>query len=95
MPVFSLNFVKEQLAIKAAIFDIDGTLVDSVDLHARAWQEAFRKYGHDIAFEAVRQQIGKGGAQLVIFLTPRCAPLATSKSTMIVPKYSRITTYLH
>ena len=24
----------------AAIFDIDGTLVDSVDLHAIAWQEA-------------------------------------------------------
>ena len=23
------------------IFDVDGTLVDSVDLHAKAWQEAF------------------------------------------------------
>jgi beta-phosphoglucomutase-like phosphatase (HAD superfamily) len=27
--------------IHAALFDIDGTLVDSVDLHAKAWQEAF------------------------------------------------------
>jgi beta-phosphoglucomutase-like phosphatase (HAD superfamily) len=26
--------------IKAVIFDIDGTLVDSVDFHARAWQDA-------------------------------------------------------
>ena len=26
--------------IKAVIFDIDGTLVDSVDLHAQAWKEA-------------------------------------------------------
>ena len=25
---------------RAAIFDIDGTLVDSVDLHASAWQAA-------------------------------------------------------
>ena len=25
---------------KAAIFDLDGTLLDSVDLHALAWQEA-------------------------------------------------------
>ena len=25
--------------IKAVIFDIDGTLFDSVDLHAKAWQE--------------------------------------------------------
>lgn len=57
--------------VKAVIFDIDGTLVDSVDLHAQAWQDAFRRYGHDVAFEDVRQQIGKGGDQLIpVFLTP-------------------------
>lgn len=49
----------------AAIFDIDGTLVDSVDLHARAWQEAFAHFGHDVSFEQARSQIGKGGDQLV------------------------------
>ena len=26
---------------KAVIFDVDGTLVDSVDLHAKAWQDGF------------------------------------------------------
>jgi HAD superfamily hydrolase (TIGR01549 family) len=51
--------------IKAVIFDIDGTLVDSVDLHARAWQEAFRHFGKEIPFEQVRHQIGKGGDQLM------------------------------
>jgi HAD superfamily hydrolase (TIGR01549 family) len=51
--------------IKAVIFDIDGTLVDSVDLHARAWQEAFRHFGRDIPYEQVRHQIGKGGDQLM------------------------------
>jgi beta-phosphoglucomutase-like phosphatase (HAD superfamily) len=25
--------------VKAVIFDIDGTLIDSVDLHAQAWHE--------------------------------------------------------
>src|ERR1700742_2001669 len=55
---------------QAAIFDIDGTLVDSVDLHARAWQEAFAKFGQDVAYDEVRQQIGKGGDQLLpVFLT--------------------------
>jgi HAD superfamily hydrolase (TIGR01509 family) len=49
----------------AAIFDIDGTLIDSVDLHARAWQEAFRHFGHEFSFEQVRSQIGKGGDQLL------------------------------
>jgi HAD superfamily hydrolase (TIGR01509 family) len=57
--------------IKAVILDIDGTLVDSVDLHAWAWQDALREYGHEVAFEDVRQQIGKGGDQLIpVFLTP-------------------------
>ena len=56
--------------IKAVIFDVDGTLVDSVDLHARAWQEAFRRFGEEIPYERVRHQIGKGGDQLMpVFLS--------------------------
>jgi HAD superfamily hydrolase (TIGR01509 family) len=51
--------------IRAVIFDIDGTLVDSVDLHARAWQEALAHFGHTVEFAAVRRQIGKGGDQLL------------------------------
>jgi HAD superfamily hydrolase (TIGR01549 family) len=51
--------------IKAVIFDIDGTLVDSVDLHARAWQEAFRHFGREIPYIEVRRQIGKGSDQLL------------------------------
>lgn len=51
--------------IKAVIFDIDGTLVDSVDLHARAWQETFKHFGKEIPYEQVRHQIGKGGDQLM------------------------------
>jgi beta-phosphoglucomutase-like phosphatase (HAD superfamily) len=26
--------------VKEVIFDMDGTLVDSVDVHAKAWQDA-------------------------------------------------------
>jgi phosphoglycolate phosphatase-like HAD superfamily hydrolase len=51
--------------IKAVIFDIDGTLVDSVDLHAQAWKETFRHFGKDVPYEQVRSQIGKGGDQLL------------------------------
>jgi HAD superfamily hydrolase (TIGR01509 family) len=58
--------------IRAVIFDIDGTLLDSVDLHARAWQEILAKFGHDVPFDDVRRQIGKGGDRLLpVFLSPR------------------------
>jgi HAD superfamily hydrolase (TIGR01549 family) len=57
---------------EAAIFDIDGTLLDSVDLHALAWCDAFAKFGHRTAFRKVRSQIGKGGDNLIpVFLSER------------------------
>jgi HAD superfamily hydrolase (TIGR01509 family) len=53
-----------------AIFDVDGTLVDSVDFHASAWLEALEHFGHHATFEQCRSQIGKGGDQLLpVFLS--------------------------
>src|SRR4030095_10242374 len=57
--------------IKAVLFDVDGTMVDAVDLHAEAWQEAFKKFGKEVDLEAVRRQIGKGADQLLpVFFSP-------------------------
>lgn len=51
--------------VKAVIFDVDGTLLDSVDLHALSWHEAMAEFGHPVSFEKVRSQIGKGGDKLI------------------------------
>lgn len=57
---------------KAFIFDVDGTLVDSVDAHAQSWTETLREFGYDVDFPYVRAQIGKGGDQLMAeFLSKR------------------------
>jgi HAD superfamily hydrolase (TIGR01549 family) len=51
--------------LKAIIFDIDGTLVDSNDAHVHCWIEAFAHFGKQLAWDVVRHQIGKGGDLLV------------------------------
>ncbi len=56
--------------IRAVLFDVDGTLVDTNDLHAAAWQEAFRHFGVDLPLQAIRDQVGKGGDNLIPTLLP-------------------------
>lgn len=56
--------------IEAVLFDVDGTLVDSNDLHAAAWQEAFRHFGIVLPYDRIRGQIGKGGDNLIPSLLP-------------------------
>jgi HAD superfamily hydrolase (TIGR01549 family) len=50
---------------KAVLFDVDGTLVDSNDAHARAWVMAFAEHGLTVDFAEVRRRIGIGGDKLM------------------------------
>ena len=58
------------MQIKAVLFDIDGTLVDSNALHVTAWDQVFRDAGYDIDRQALHDQIGKGGDKYVPALLP-------------------------
>jgi len=57
--------MRRDMPLRAVLLDVDGTLVDSNDAHARAWVDAFAEFGRRIAFERVRPLIGKGGDKLV------------------------------
>lgn len=51
--------------LKAVLFDVDGTLVDSNDAHAHAWVKAFTDCGITVEFAHVRRCIGMGGDKLI------------------------------
>src|SRR6476661_3216545 len=69
-PIISLSWFF-LVSMFAFIFDIDGTLVDSNELHVDSWDRAFRRFGKQFPREQLRAQIGKGSDQyLPEFLTP-------------------------
>ena len=59
------------MKVRAVLFDVDGTLVDSNEAHVDSWAVAFREAGHPQEVDDIRQQIGKGGDLLVPSLFPQ------------------------
>lgn len=53
------------MALDAIIFDLDGTLVDTNRLHARAWSLAMQRFGYRLGEDRVLQAIGIGGSIIV------------------------------
>jgi len=50
---------------RPVILDVDGTLVDSNDAHARAWVDSLAEAGHHVTFDRVRPLIGMGGDKVL------------------------------
>ena|SRR5688572_8939189 len=53
----------------AVIFDVDGTLVESNDAHARAWVDALTEAGYPVDLDRIRRMIGMGGDRIVEAVT--------------------------
>ena len=51
--------------VQAVIFDINGTIIDSVDFHIQAWKRAFEKFDKEISYQLIRPQIGKGADDML------------------------------
>jgi len=50
---------------RAILLDVDGTLIDSNDAHARCWCDALAEFDRPVEFERIRRLIGKGGDKLL------------------------------
>jgi HAD superfamily hydrolase (TIGR01509 family) len=63
------------MAIQGVLVDIDGTLVDSNDAHARAWVEVLAEFDRPVPYETIRPLIGMGGDNLL----PKVAGLSSEE----------------
>ena len=52
-------------ALRVVLLDMDGTLIDSNDAHARAWVGGLAAHGYMVSFAQVRPLIGMGGDKLL------------------------------
>ncbi|WP_371663201.1 HAD family hydrolase [Streptomyces sp. NBC_00280] len=50
---------------RAAIFDVDGTLVDTNHLHVVTWWEALRQAGHQVPMREIHRAVGLSAADLL------------------------------
>ncbi|MFD8722874.1 HAD family hydrolase [Streptomyces sp. NPDC059629] len=86
---------------RAALFDVDGTLVDTNHLHVVTWWEAFRRAGHRVPTHAIHRAVGLGSADLVAHLLGEgeesaLAPgeaedLSTAHKTLYAQYFERLT----
>jgi HAD superfamily hydrolase (TIGR01549 family) len=54
--------------LKAAVLDVDGTLLLSNDARAHSWVDAFKESGYEVPFQKVWPLIGVGGDKLILAL---------------------------
>ena len=68
------------LAISAAIFDLDGTLVDNMRFHAEAWAALFARLGHPVPPERFAVELaGRKSEEIFTLLLGHALPKAESE----------------
>ncbi|MFF6803334.1 HAD-IA family hydrolase [Streptomyces sp. NPDC012616] len=81
---------------RAAVFDVDGTLVDTNHLHVVTWWEAFRQAGHRVPTHAVHRAVGLGSDDLIAHLlgedrdTDRDAELSAAHKALYGQYFDRL-----
>jgi HAD superfamily hydrolase (TIGR01509 family) len=69
------------MSIRAVLFDIDGTLVDSNYLHVDAWARAFGELDQQVDSWRIHRSIGMDGEKLLDELAPGLDSAARTRAT--------------
>ena len=65
-PVAASGLTGGQTPLSAVLLDVDGTLIDSNEAHARAWADTLREHGwSEITWQQIVPLIGMGGDKLL------------------------------
>jgi beta-phosphoglucomutase family hydrolase len=74
--------------IKGLIFDLDGTLADTMPLHFQGWQAACRKYGAEIDNLFLRKHTGSPGWMIADEIIKKCNLTSVTVDEIITEKLS-------
>lgn len=94
--------------IRAFIFDVDGTLVDTRAIHTNAWKNALAEFGIDIGVEEVQAQLGRRAVDIIEDFIPEDSELRADvleakwrafrdayNDIEVFPKTEELFAYLH
>ena len=68
-PILTNQILDYSMKTRGFIFDLDGTLIDSLPLHLRAWKETLKIFGFDRSEQDILTQFGKTNEKLTAALT--------------------------
>ena len=69
-----MNQPPEKHPVPAFLFDLDGTLIDSVYQHVLAWGEALERAGIELSVWRIHRKIGMSGGLLINALLREFGP---------------------
>src|SRR5438128_2967774 len=74
----------------ALLFDLDGTLVDSVSQHVLAWHEVLGKAGMELSVWRIHRRIGMSGGLFVnALLRETCKQLTAEETTQLRSQHAQ------
>jgi HAD superfamily hydrolase (TIGR01509 family) len=76
-----------QVPAPAFLFDLDGTLVDSVYLHVLAWQEALERAGKRLSVWRIHRRVGMSGGLLVNALVRETGGAISQEEAALLQKW--------